>query len=57
MVEGVTSAEAGEITTIEELRKPLGRLIEGLEAGTAPKTHHGGGGGGCGGNELATVER
>jgi hypothetical protein len=31
-------------------------LIEGLEAGTAPKAHHGGSGG-CGGNELATIER
>ena len=56
VVEGVASAKTGEVMPIEELRKTLRRLVQSMEAGTAPKADHGCCGG-CGGNKLATVER
>jgi hypothetical protein len=56
MIKGISAAEAGEVFAVEERSKTLGRLVQGLEAGTAPKADQCGGGG-CSGNELATVER
>ena len=56
VVESVTAAETSQVMPIEELRKTLRRLVQSMEAGTAPKADHGCCGG-CGGNKLATVER